>query len=61
MSEIFNLKQARKSKARTAEEKKADQNRRLHGRTKAEKQREKIETERASKHLDGHKRDDDKN
>ncbi|MFO1241948.1 MAG: DUF4169 family protein [Rickettsiales bacterium] len=57
MAEIFNLRQQRKNKARTAKEKKAEQNRALHGRTKAEKQKKKLEDARMEQLLDGHKRD----
>ncbi len=59
MSEIINLRRARKNKGRGEKEKKAEQNRLLFGRTKAEKKRDEKESERASKHLDGHKRDKD--
>lgn len=55
MSEIINLRRQRKAKARSEKEKQAEQNRLLHGRTNAEKQRKKKESERASKLLDGHK------
>lgn len=59
MSEIINLKQQRKAKARGEKEKQAAQNRTLHGRTKGQKDAEKKDAERAKKHLDSHKRDDD--
>ncbi len=59
MSEIINLRQARKNKGRSEKDKKAEQNRLLFGRTKSEKHRDEKESERASKHLDGHKRDKD--
>lgn len=36
-ADIVNLRQARKAKARTDKERQAEQNRLLHGRTKAEK------------------------
>lgn len=55
MSEIINLRQQRKAKARLEKEKGAAENRRIHGRTKAEKQQQKLETERVSRFLDGHK------
>lgn len=58
MAEIVNLRLARKQKARAEKETAAAQNRILHGRTKAEKQRSAIEKERAERHIDGHKRDE---
>lgn len=57
MAEIFNLRQQRKTKGRSEKEKKAAANRALHGQTKAQKQKKKMEEERASRLLDGHKRD----
>lgn len=59
MSKVVNLRQRRKAKARTEKEKKADQNRRIHGRTKAEKRKEAMEADLASRRLDGHKLDKD--
>ena len=59
MSEVINLNQKRKEKARTEKGKKASENRRKHGRTKEEKQKAKLEAERAEKLLQGHKRDTD--
>ncbi|MFO0389501.1 MAG: DUF4169 family protein [Alphaproteobacteria bacterium] len=59
MSEIINLRQARKNKTRSKKEKQAEQNRMLFGRTKAEKKQTEKESEKASKHLDGHKREKD--
>lgn len=59
MTEIFNLNKARKANARSTKEKKAAENRILHGQTKQEKQRKKQEAERAKKLLDGHKREPD--
>ena len=61
MAEIVNLRQARKLKARTAKEQAAEQNRALHGRSKAEKQRDREATESAKIFLDGHRRDKDRN
>lgn len=55
MTEIINLRQHRKNKARSEKEKTAEQNRRLYGRTKAEKTLKKKEEERAGRHLEGHK------
>lgn len=59
MSDVINLRQQRKAKARTDKEKQAEANRLVHGRTKGEKQKSKKEAERASKLLEGHKRDKD--
>lgn len=51
---VINLRQARKAKARTDKEQTADENRRRHGRTKAEKDAENITKTKANQHLDGH-------
>ena len=55
MSEIINLRQARKQKLRTEHQKRAAQNRNLHGRPRTE--RESIEAEKriADRRLDGHR------
>jgi hypothetical protein len=52
---VINLRQARKAKARVQKEKVAEENRALHGRTKAQKQAEKRASTKVAKHLDGHK------
>jgi hypothetical protein len=52
---IINLRQARKAKARSQKEKVAEENRALHGRTKAAKQSEKSTKMKITKHLDDHK------
>jgi hypothetical protein len=59
MSEIVNLKRARKAQARASAEAKAAQNRVTHGRTRLEKELAKAEQDSARRKLDGHKRDDD--
>lgn len=59
MSEIVNLKRARKNKARAAAEAEAAQNRVAHGRSKVEKELAKAERQNNQRKLDGHKRDDD--
>ncbi|MFB2550796.1 DUF4169 family protein [Ensifer soli] len=46
-AEIVNLRQVRKSKARDAREKQAEQNRITHGRTKAEKRLTKALNDKA--------------
>jgi len=57
MTEVINLQQKRKAKARTEKEKKASENRVKFGRTKEEKKAEKLKSDRAERHLQGHKRD----
>ncbi|MBN9551818.1 MAG: DUF4169 family protein, partial [Alphaproteobacteria bacterium] len=42
MGEVVNLRQARKQKARTEKERQAGENRALHGRTKAERERDRL-------------------
>jgi hypothetical protein len=59
MTQVINLQKKRKAKARTDKEKKAAENRIKFGRTKAEKQTEKMKSEILSRHIDGHKIDDD--
>lgn len=59
MAEIVNLKRARKQKARAAAETEAAAKRLVHGRTKAERSKTKIEKEAAERKLDGHRRGDD--
>jgi hypothetical protein len=57
MAEIINLRQARKARARTEAEGRAGDNRVRFGRTKAEKQVAKSETERRERALEGVRRD----
>ncbi len=52
-SNVVNLNRFRKKKAREDRVKQAETNSRLHGRTKAEKQRELMERKRASQALEG--------
>lgn len=61
MAEVVNLRQARKEKARAAKEQAAERNRALHGRSKAEKQRDRQAADGARTFLDGHRRDKDRN
>jgi hypothetical protein len=49
MTEIINLRLARKAKARSEAEKQAEQNRARFGQTKAEKEKRRAEHARASK------------
>jgi hypothetical protein len=60
MSEIVNLRQARKRAARTAREEAAAANRAKHGQTKAEKTSRRAEAEKLGRVLDGAKREDPK-
>lgn len=57
MTEIINLKQRRKAKERVTKEKQAEANRHKFGRTKEETLRQRQETERAARQLEGHKRE----
>lgn len=50
---VVNLNRFRKKKAREEKAKQAETNRRLHGRTKAEKERELAERQRAARALEG--------
>ena len=59
MTQVINLQKKRKAKARTDKEKQAVENRVKFGRTKAEKQTEKLKSEILSRHIDGHKLDGD--
>lgn len=56
---VINLRQARKQKARSDKAAKAAENRALHGRTKAERERDAAEKGRASRTLDGARRERD--
>ena len=58
MAEIINLRRARKGKAREEASAKAAENRARFGKTKAERVKEAVEAERATKALDGHKREE---
>ena len=58
-NDIVNLRQFRKSKARAEKDAKAEENRVKFGRTKAEKQLQKAEKEKARRQLDGHKLETD--
>lgn len=62
MSEIVNLRQFKKKKARDAKQKQADQNRIDFGRTKAEKDAANKTAQKSSRFLDQHRleRDADK-
>lgn len=53
----INLNRARKDRARAADKAQADENSVRHGRTKAQKDAERLDTARAARHLDDAKRD----
>ncbi|MAA97389.1 MAG: hypothetical protein CMN87_18115 [Stappia sp.] len=53
--DIVNLRQARKTRARGEKERRAAENRALHGRTKAERQRDEAALGKLSRHVAGHK------
>jgi len=57
MGEVVNLRQARKQKARTEKDRRAVENRALHGRTKAERERERLMSKKAGKFVAGHRRE----
>jgi uncharacterized protein YifN (PemK superfamily) len=57
MAEIINLKHVRKEWAKAEEVRQAEENRLRHGRTKAEKTRDREEAKRAAETLDGKKID----
>ncbi len=53
MAEIINLRRARKVRKRADKAAQADENRALHGRTKSEKQKTKLERDQADRLVDG--------
>jgi hypothetical protein len=57
MADILNLRQARKQKARLEKERDAARNRTLHGRTRAEKDRDRLSAATSDRFLDGHRRE----
>ncbi|HEX7873862.1 MAG TPA: DUF4169 family protein [Sphingobium sp.] len=57
MAEIINLRLARKAHKRAADARQADTNRAKFGRTKGEKERDRIEAERQARLIDGAKRE----
>lgn len=58
MADIINLRTMRKRRLRDEERLKAEQNRALHGRSKAERTKDATEKALAGKRLDGHKREE---
>ena len=59
MGDVINLRLARKAKARDKAVRQAEQNRALHGRSKADKERQQRDAERTQRLLDGAKRGQD--
>ena len=57
MGEIVNLRQVRKPKARAEKEKLAGESRALHGRSKAEKDRDRLIADKAETFVAGHRRE----
>ena len=55
MSTVVNLRTARKRKARADKEQAAGENRALHGRSKAEKLRDRMRAEKAAGFIEGHR------
>lgn len=53
MADIVNLRRFRKARKRADAETAADANRRRHGRSKSERQREALEADQANRTLDG--------
>lgn len=58
MSNVTNLNQFRKAKARAAKRAQGDENAAKYGRTKPERDLEKARADKAHRDLDGHERDD---
>lgn len=59
MGDVINLRLARKARARGMAARQAEQNRALHGRSKAEKERQQREADRSARLLDGARREQD--
>jgi Domain of unknown function (DUF4169) len=55
MAEIVNLRRARKQMKREQEQGRAERNRLMHGRPKAERQLQTARAEKARRELDGHR------
>lgn len=53
MGKVVNLNKFRKRKAKEQREKQAEVNRRLHGRTKAERERDELQKRQLEKALEG--------
>lgn len=57
MAEIVNLRRERKKRARAEKERTAEQNRMVHGRTKAERLLTRAVADKSSAFLEGHRRE----
>lgn len=57
MGDVVNLRQARKQKARSEKERRAERNRVLHGRSKADRDRDRLTSDKAEKFIAGHRRE----
>ena len=57
MSNVVNLRMARKRKTRADNDKAAGENRALHGRSKAEKLRDRMQAEKSAAFVEGHRLD----
>lgn len=55
MTQTVNLNKVRKERTRADKKARADENARRFGRSKAEKLQEKTQSDKAARHLDGHK------
>lgn len=53
MGDVVNLNKFRKQKAKTERTRRAEVNRRLHGRTKAERARDELQKRQLTRHVDG--------
>jgi len=60
MAKIVNLNKFRKQKLKVEADKRANTNRRLHGRTKAEREGERLKQQKLDATLDGARLDDQK-
>ena len=56
MTNVVNLRTARKRKARAQKEQAASESRVVHGRSKAEKLRDRMEAKKAAAFVEGHRR-----
>ncbi len=59
MGEVVNLRIARKRRSRDEKTRQAEENRARHGRSKAEKTRDRDVAERLGAHVEAHRRDGD--
>ncbi|CCV07732.1 conserved hypothetical protein [Mesorhizobium metallidurans STM 2683] len=57
MADIVNLRHARKQKVRAQKERLAEQNRTLHGRSGAERERDRLAADKSEKFVAGHRRE----